>query len=478
MEQIKKLPDLVKVIKADIGPLLGSNITVAVVNQEAELKYIDDAIQKFSDFIISFTKGNFELLSVGDHSLPLSGTNIAFFKVSNNALVILNSDKGPVGQLLAFKGRMQRYSLKLDELLASIPAVDEVKAPAKAAVRVPVLTVSIKSKKFGMEEAKVLHLVNGENTISDICEKTRLPQLKVDEILRKYQKKRWIKLKRVIIGVPEAPAKKPAKLPPSTIKEAAATPAVVAPPPVAPAPQPPVQPAAPPQPPSTYAVPAMAPAPETQSEEEIFSELVDFIDQTQPIGMPAPEPPAQPAIPSYPQPPSAPPPSPSTAPLNPASPQVSAQPAAVEMSEIEGEPVSEAVFDDLASFLDQTAPMDATAPQAPAESPPHVSGSSLLEGTEEGIKITTYPEQADPLQDRLERLSNILEETTETEPSAGVKSEVKIVGSKAICPHCKTHVIMMAKVCPNCQRALRTCPNCKSPITLFARICPSCGSLL
>ncbi|HUX98516.1 MAG TPA: zinc ribbon domain-containing protein, partial [Candidatus Deferrimicrobium sp.] len=88
-----------------------------------------------------------------------------------------------------------------------------------------------------------------------------------------------------------------------------------------------------------------------------------------------------------------------------------------------------------------------------------------------------YPEQ-DPLKSRLERLSNILEETTEDITSKGEKAGVKIVGSKAICPNCKTHVIMMAKICPNCQKPLRVCPNCNSPITLFARICPSCGSLL
>ena len=152
--EVKKLPDLVKLIVADIGTLLGANITVALVDAEANIKYIDKEIEKFTDFVVSFTKGNFDLLTIGDHSLPLSGTNIAFFKVSDNALIILNSDKGPVGQLLAFKGRIPKYSEKIDELLAAAPSVDEAKAPAKAAVRVPVLTVSIKSKKFGMEEAK------------------------------------------------------------------------------------------------------------------------------------------------------------------------------------------------------------------------------------------------------------------------------------------------------------------------------------
>ncbi|HUX98929.1 MAG TPA: hypothetical protein VMV49_05210, partial [Candidatus Deferrimicrobium sp.] len=205
-DEVRKLSDVVSSMKSDIGKLLGTNITVAIVDAEGDIKYIDTEIKKFSDFIISFTKGNFDLLSVGDHSLPLSGTNIAFFKVSDEALVILNSDKGPVGQLLAFKGRMKMYAAQLDTLIEEATFADEEKIPVKAAVRVPVLTEPIANKKFGMEEAKVLHLVNGENTITDICEKTKLPQLKVDEILRKYQKKGWIKLKRLIIGLSkEAP---------------------------------------------------------------------------------------------------------------------------------------------------------------------------------------------------------------------------------------------------------------------------------
>ncbi|MHA1263838.1 MAG: double zinc ribbon domain-containing protein [Candidatus Helarchaeota archaeon] len=648
--EIKRLSDLVQMIKENIGRLLGANVSVAIVDSAAEIKYIDEEITDFKDFIISFAKGNFDLLSIGDHSLPLSGTNIAFFKVSEKALIILNSSKGPVGQLLAFKGRMNKYSAIIDELLEKGPEPEE-KALSKAAVRVPVLTVSIANKKFGMEEAKVLHLVNGENTISDICEKTGLPQLKVDEILRKYQKKKWIKLKRVIIGVVEKEKKGEKK----ELKQKAPVTRPVEPTaPVTPSiepgaesvyifpilegefkgkkfpkqdaqilyycdgqytiediinktgqnklqvmevikkyekkkklkltkivpskkekvqiPQPAPQvtevsletsqPSVAPQTQIPVSSPMSASTPQPLENEQVFDELLEIMETTSPISQSAleqpriPQPTYQtqtqpqsvsstmpaPTIPESPSSQVAPPPpqpiSQDITPLQPTqsepmqsaptkadstktpsieSPRIPQPPQNVDVSVVKGEPVSDALFDDLTSLLEETAPISPTTqetplpseqsgipPQSPAiPSPPVqteqptpaeeiisprsqesqiesnvqstvVSSSSLLESTEEGVKITTYPEE-DPLKNRLERLSTILEENTD---EGEEKSEVKIVGSKAICPNCKTHVIMMAKVCPNCNRPLRTCPNCKSPITLFARICPSCGSLL
>lgn len=603
LEGIKKISDLVDAIKQNIGRLLGSDTTVAITNSAAEIKYIDSEIKDFSDFIISFTRGNFELLNIGDHSLPLSGTNIAFFKISYNALVILHSPKGPVGQLLAFKGRMNKYATKIDELLETEEGAAEEATPAKAAARVPVLTVSIANKKFGMDEAKVLHLVNGENTIATICEKTGLPQLKVDEILRKYQKKNWIKLKRVIIGVTEkvekeqkkkpheVPKKQPelapklevaeefgvesvyifpiletefdskkfpredaivlqlcngqytiediiaeaklnrlqimeilnryekkgklklTKILPSTATQMTDLPSLPAEPqqmpeftsytqyPSVPTPNDGMQ--------STY----LEVAPE--NEENVFNELMDIMNEAQPVEQGAPETveaphsyaPSYPSAPSIPLPPNsvpsipvAPKPESPSVPVAPApapaesleSPRIPRAPQEMDVSVVKGEPVTDALFDDLSSLLDGTAPLTQGAmevqesvsqsePAAVASPQPatseSISGNDLLEESAEGIRITTYPEP-DQFQNRLDRLSNILEETAEEKTIQVDSTEVKVVGSKAICPNCKTHVIMMAKICPNCNRALRTCPNCKSAITLFARICPSCGSLL
>lgn len=519
--ELKELPDIVKIIKDEIGRLLGTNIQCAIVSADGTINYIDPEIKKFSDFIISFTKGNFTLLQPGDHSLPLSGTNIAFFKVTQKSLVILNSDKGPVGQLLAFKGRMQKYGEKIDTLLEAAIVEEETKASAKAAVRVPVLTVSISNKKFGMEEAKVLHLVNGENTISDICEKTNIPQLKVDEILRRYQKKGWIKLKRLIIGagkeleepeVEEAP-------------KAVSVPPVISPmeTEVQPKPLPVEQPRIPKPPPAlTLQPPHPPPPPPEASEENVLDELMDLIETTQPIQESPPLPKFPSNIPSTPrnpvldQPriPTIPKSTPSVAPhptpekVKPPPPQPSPKAPSpadnIGMTAIKGEPVSDSLFTELSSLLNKTAPMSAPSPASstapvpaqtltpspvPVPMPPvekpvpdtdntqKISGDSLLQDTAEGVKVTVYSEE-DPLKNRLQRLSNILEETTSDISTKAKKEGVEIQGSKAICPNCRSLVIIMSKVCPNCQKPLRTCPNCNAAITLFARICPSCGSLL
>ncbi|MDD1778029.1 MAG: hypothetical protein LUQ65_07645, partial [Candidatus Helarchaeota archaeon] len=385
--ELKELPDIVKIIKDEIGRLLGTNIQCAIVSADGTINYIDPEINKFSDFIVSFTKGNFTLLQPGDHSLPLSGTNIAFFKVTQKALVILNSDKGPVGQLLAFKGRMLKYGEKIDALLEAHIVEEETKASAKAAVRVPVLSVSISNKKFGMEEAKVLHLVNGENTISDICEKTNIPQLKVDEILRRYQKKGWIKLKRLIIGagkeleepeVEEAPkaVSVPPVIPPMETAVQLKSPPLEQPRIPKPPPAVPLQPS-PPPPPSPVA-----------SEENVLDELMDLIETTQPIQESPPPPKFPPNIPSTPrsldldQPriptmpkskPSVPyPPAPEKAkPMPPqTSPKATSSAANIEITAIKGEPVSDSLFNELSNLISQTAPMSAPPPaSSPAPVP-------------------------------------------------------------------------------------------------------------
>ncbi|MFX1449238.1 MAG: zinc ribbon domain-containing protein, partial [Promethearchaeota archaeon] len=133
-----------------------------------------------------------------------SGVNLVFFKTSEHSIVVLHTREGPVGQLLAFKSRMFRYADKIEaEIIKLIPDKKEQKNKETVAVsaeRIPVLTVSIDKKKFPMDEASILHKIDSKKTISEICEITKIPRLKVNEILKKYQKKGWVKLKRVIGG--------------------------------------------------------------------------------------------------------------------------------------------------------------------------------------------------------------------------------------------------------------------------------------
>jgi len=192
------IEDIAKQISKDMEILLSNKIEVAIVDNNANIKYIDNNLKnKYEDLIKSFVSGNFNLLTIGEHSLPLSGVNIGFFKVSENSMVVLYSESGPVGQLLAFKGKMKKYAEYIEKYIHEEPK--KSKTLEKTTYRVPIKIEGLENKKFSMIEAKVIHLIDGKNTIEDICEKTKLPRLKVDEIIKKYQKKGWIKLKRMII---------------------------------------------------------------------------------------------------------------------------------------------------------------------------------------------------------------------------------------------------------------------------------------
>ncbi len=212
IENINSLEDIVKKIANDMRKLLSNPIQIGIIDNNNNLKYIDPVLEeKYADFIKSFAAGNFSVLDVGEHSLPLSGVNIGFFKLSEKAMIVLYSESGPVGQLLAFKGRMHKYSDYIDKFIDMKLEKGKSKQVEKTAYRVPIKLDGIERKKFSMIEAKVIHLIDGKNTIEDICEKTNLPRLKVDEIIKKYQKKGWIKLKRIIVMEGEQAKKEPKK---------------------------------------------------------------------------------------------------------------------------------------------------------------------------------------------------------------------------------------------------------------------------
>jgi hypothetical protein len=62
-------------------------------------------------------------------------------------------------------------------------------------VRIPVLTKRFTGKeKFPLQDMKILQFCDGTHTIEAICQKTGFSSVKVDLILREYQKKNLIKI--------------------------------------------------------------------------------------------------------------------------------------------------------------------------------------------------------------------------------------------------------------------------------------------
>ena len=142
--------------------------------------------------------------------MPISGTNLAFFKVCNKAIIVIFIKKGLIGQLLIFKARMMKYQEKLDALIPDKPKpvepsvaiappeeseiVKRAAAPVKAQI-IPILLKEIgKKDKFPLQEVVILNYCNGKNSIEDIMRDGNLDRKATWEILDKYTKKGWVKI--------------------------------------------------------------------------------------------------------------------------------------------------------------------------------------------------------------------------------------------------------------------------------------------
>lgn len=73
------------------------------------------------------------------------------------------------------------------------------KVSKKGLVMVPVLTKKLSStEKFTVEAVRILDLCDGKHSVHDICQETKYPILKVNQIIKEYQKKNWIEVTRLI----------------------------------------------------------------------------------------------------------------------------------------------------------------------------------------------------------------------------------------------------------------------------------------
>ncbi len=216
------MDDIANEIIEYMNKILSKATYLGIFGENDKVYYMQGALKKYLPFLQSYIEENFSLLGIGDHSIPLSGVNLVFFKTSEHSIVVLHTREGPVGQLLAFKSRMFRFADRIeDEIIQATPVKKEAesrKTITVSAERIPVLTVSIDKKKFPMDEASILHKIDSKKTITEICEETKIPRLKVNEILKKYQKKGWVRLKRVIGGKEGEPGEKPAIKIPKEVK--------------------------------------------------------------------------------------------------------------------------------------------------------------------------------------------------------------------------------------------------------------------
>ncbi|MHA1230837.1 MAG: hypothetical protein ACTSRP_11935 [Candidatus Helarchaeota archaeon] len=224
----QELFQIVKKLTSKLGSSLGVRPYIAIADSNGRIIYIDEELKKFSNLITTFTKYNFNFLKVGDHSIPLSGSNMIFVKSSPVAMVILYTKKGLIGQLLGFKKYINEFFEPIDEILKSagyeaaveeaIPiAGQEIEEVAKADKEIssqavviekriykrkkydkmkPIIKKKIPSDiKLKLEESAILNFCVEGKTISEMLELSdniTLPSVK--KVLAKFIESKWIEV--------------------------------------------------------------------------------------------------------------------------------------------------------------------------------------------------------------------------------------------------------------------------------------------
>ncbi|MHA1378256.1 MAG: hypothetical protein ACTSRG_07725 [Candidatus Helarchaeota archaeon] len=202
-----------------LGTLLGFRVYSAIFDRTGKVLFARDDFKEndMLDYISKYIKSNFHMLEVGDHSFPISGKNLGFFKISDKCMIVLQTKKGHLGALLSFKSKMDSFASKIDNQIKDISpeaklginkvsSVAESKEPSqkfitqKTFAKLPILTKKLTGKeKFPIEHVLVLNLCDGEHVIEEIVKKTRLTRIAVEKIIRDYQKKKMVTIKRTQI---------------------------------------------------------------------------------------------------------------------------------------------------------------------------------------------------------------------------------------------------------------------------------------
>lgn len=210
--------EIAKEIVNVFGKIFAARPYIAVLDALGNVRHIDEPLsESHLNFVQDFVRKSCNLLKVGDYSFPLGGINLGFFKISEKAVIVLYTTKGFTGQLLAFKARMHDWSQKIDELIGEIDVqaetiaeavtpqaaeTTEIKPPVETKKYFrdfPILIKDLTGKeKFPMEVAQVLNLCDGKHSIEDICMELEFNIIHVKDILAVHEKKKWIKIKRVL----------------------------------------------------------------------------------------------------------------------------------------------------------------------------------------------------------------------------------------------------------------------------------------
>ncbi|MFX1450254.1 MAG: hypothetical protein ACFFCM_05400, partial [Promethearchaeota archaeon] len=80
-----------------MSKILSKPTYLGIFGENGKIYYMQGALKRYHPFLQSYIEENFKLLAIGDHSIPLSGVNLVFFKTSEHSIVVLHTREGPVG---------------------------------------------------------------------------------------------------------------------------------------------------------------------------------------------------------------------------------------------------------------------------------------------------------------------------------------------------------------------------------------------
>jgi len=217
---MEPLDKVARDIVSKLGVILGIRIYIGIIDRLGNTLYLDREMEPFTQFITTFVGNNFKYLKIGDHSLPISGKNIMFFRISDKVAIVLYSEKGRIGQFLSFKSLMPKYRQKIDDLIGGIEPETvgiELKADKAGTTQVqvvkpvgpvifsrkeifynsihPKLEKKIKeTDKFNLIVSIILNYSNGQNTLLDLLEKADVKENEFYTEFTKILKAKWIKV--------------------------------------------------------------------------------------------------------------------------------------------------------------------------------------------------------------------------------------------------------------------------------------------
>ncbi|MHA1145657.1 MAG: hypothetical protein ACTSRW_13030 [Candidatus Helarchaeota archaeon] len=219
-EMQKRMNKITKTITQELGRVIGTRPYITVIDRNGTIHYSDESeFKEFGDYLVDFTRMNFNMLNIGDHSIPLSGKNLVFFKVSNSVIIVLFTKKGLVGQLLGYKSDLLQYASELQDVIGEVAPIEEqavvdsgvagAASAASVAIEVapmdqqveqypqvfPRLIKPIKEKeRFLIDQMAVLRYCDGNHDIVTISKETGLDVHTVYSILDAFEAKKRVEL--------------------------------------------------------------------------------------------------------------------------------------------------------------------------------------------------------------------------------------------------------------------------------------------